>query len=739
MEHEESDQDRHVASNAVVRRACDQCRLRKIRCDKRTPCSNCRSSSIACRSTGEGQKPAEPRRRVLISNQYEKKIDLIEERLGKIERSLQELSSTPRSSGKTKIPVYQTNLTIEQHDTSSGFEGSSSLAAHGAYASAFLETAVSKSSHQVLSSPKINAALSSLKKIVQVQNQRREGDLQGDQGSANKARLGVRCDIRELQMPPLQLVLGMLRQIKANPPSCFGGYVPFLSVGYFTEKCREVYFCTDEYSDAAFVISNFGIYSIFYEFGYTDPDPNARDEYLSHIEMCRNNLETALANLNILMPATQESIKALIVGAMHALEISKPSVGWTLASTAMNLCQTLGYHRFSSMEHDTPPVQREKQRVFWSVYVVLNMMSLRLGRACSIQNYDISLPAPFLDPDIPSPWGGVCLWWTRSAIIQSNVYRLLYSPEALQQPESDRVAHARRLAAEMEETVMEPFETFMSSGLKLADIDVLYLQTDKISRLSIMTLIYRAIPASEGSGPTTTFIPECIKAAREALEVHRQCVAALSETFEYIKISYMHWAVLMSPFVPFIVIFCNVIVTSSETDLAHLEDFIGSLRPLCAYSQSIDRLHTLCSVLGTVARLYFEANTRPTNEDPSLAEVGQEFDVYLSALGLAPATSMIGTTGGTGNVHAGTPNAQGYFQADLPSVHVTSAEVPQPLQQGQSSGLLYQNQIQAPTQGPGNEPASAEMVQAAQLGNWFWGNQYMMGLLEEDLSQFNTG
>jgi hypothetical protein len=31
------------------------------------------------------------------------------------------------------------------------------------------------------------------------------------------------------------------------------------------------------------------------------------------------------------------------------------------------------------------------------------------------------------------------------------------------------------------------------------------------------------------------------------------------------------------------------------------------------------------------------------------------------------------------------------------------------------------------------------MAQAAQLGNWFWGNQYMMGLLEEDLSQFNPG
>jgi hypothetical protein len=81
----------------------------------------------------------------------------------------------------------------------------------------------------------------------------------------------------------------------------------------------------------------------------------------------------------------------------------------------------------------------------------------------------------------------------------------------------------------------------MSSGFKISDMDLIYLQTDKISRLSILTLIYRAIPASDGSGPATAFIPECIKTAREALEVHRQCVAALNETFDFVKISYMHW------------------------------------------------------------------------------------------------------------------------------------------------------------------------------------------------------
>ncbi|KAJ5451529.1 transcriptional regulator family: Fungal Specific TF [Penicillium cf. griseofulvum] len=776
MESEKSDEGREVPS-ALVRRACDQCRLRKIRCDKRTPCSNCRSSSIACRSTGEGQKPPEPRRRVLISNQYEKKIDLIEERLASIESTLQQLakntsnlqgftasnqhgshfapspqksnssqpnssqpnssqpnSSQPNSSqssfttrdpAKPKGPLYLANPTLEQHDSSAGFEGSSSLTAHGAYASAFLESAVSKFSPQVLSSPKISAALSSLKQLVGIQNQRRETDSQGIQPTKN-ARLGVRRDIRDLEMPPLQLVLDLLRKVQDSPPACFGGYIPFLSTECFIEKCREVYFCVGDYSEASFVVTNFCLYSIFYEYGGMEKDASVREEHRHYIDMCRDNLETALANLNILMPATRESILALTVGAMHALEISKPSVGWTLASTAMNLCQTLGYHRFTSMEHDPVPVQRQKQLLFWSVYTILNMMSLRLGRASPVQIYDISLPPLDENADIPHPWAAVCMWWTRMAIIQSEVYKYLYSPEALQKPEGERVTHAHRLAAEMKSKVMEPFEEFMSSDLKLAQVDLMYLATDKVSRLSIMTLIYRAIPASTDSGTISTFIPECIETAREALEVHRQCVAALNETDAFIKISYMHWGILLSPFVPFIVIFCNIITTSNGDDLSRLEEFIASLQPLCAFSQSIDRLHTLCSVLGTVARLYFEANTRTQtaeDQDQDLIEVDQEFDVYLSALGLAPTNPV--NPANSGSFQTG--NSQGYFEADNPAMHVSPAELSQdPV--GAFSAPADSSQVQG--QGSGT---------AAQLGNWFSGNQYMMGLLEEDLSQFNPG
>lgn len=193
------------------------------------------------------------------------------------------------------------------------------------------------------------------------------------------------------------------------------------------------------------------------------------------------------------------------------------------------------------------------------------------------------------------------------------------------------------------------------------------------------------------------------------LRVSSLCVSSLT----------FNRAILLSPFVPFIVIFCHVITTSDTKDLTRLEDFVASLLPLCRFSQSIDRLHSLCSVLGTVARLYVEAKSRQqAGGDQNMALVGQEFDTYLSALGLAP----------------GNPIANNPWGALPPDGPAMTASIADPSLQASGFGNpagLPQGQIQ------GQEMSVAEMSQAAQLGSWFSGNQYMMGLLEEDMFQFN--
>ena len=102
--------------------------------------------------------------------------------------------------------------------------------------------------------------------------------------------------------------------ISENPPSSFGSSIPFFDVDLFVEKCREVYFCTDDYSDATFIVANIGLYNVFIELEFGEKEPASREEYHHYVQMCKENLEAGLANLNILMPATMESIIALCLG-----------------------------------------------------------------------------------------------------------------------------------------------------------------------------------------------------------------------------------------------------------------------------------------------------------------------------------------------------------------------------------------------------------------------------------------
>lgn len=76
---------------------------------------------------------------------------------------------------------------------------------------------MSHSGPQIGSSPKITAALLSLKQIVGIQDQRRKADAHGGQFPGNITRLGAAsCDIRDLEMPPLPAVLTLLRNVKGK-------------------------------------------------------------------------------------------------------------------------------------------------------------------------------------------------------------------------------------------------------------------------------------------------------------------------------------------------------------------------------------------------------------------------------------------------------------------------------------------------------------------------------------------
>ena len=83
----------------------------------------------------------------------------------------------------------------------------------------------------------------------------------------------------------------------------------FITVDSLTDYCRRVFFATEEYSTAVFIIVNAGLYFLFQE-----KVMNASTETLEYHHLCRDNLETALASLPLIMPPRRETVEALLLG-----------------------------------------------------------------------------------------------------------------------------------------------------------------------------------------------------------------------------------------------------------------------------------------------------------------------------------------------------------------------------------------------------------------------------------------
>lgn len=157
------------------------------------------------------------------------------------------------------------------------------------------------------------------------------------------------------------------------------------------------------------------------------------------------------------LPASYENIIALEVGIACAIEMSRPSLAWVLASSAAKLCQDLGYHRFETMKDDTKQERRSKMHVFWLVCMFEKQLSLRLGRASRIQDWDVSLPLLAVREASPNGFegGDMLIYWVKVAKVSGQIYERLFSPAAFRKPLEERSRTAAALVKAMDQAWSE--------------------------------------------------------------------------------------------------------------------------------------------------------------------------------------------------------------------------------------------------------------------------------------------
>lgn len=153
------------------------------------------------------------------------------QRLGGVERALHELKSAnssianpiaaePYTATSSQMTPSVPSTAVDKQDPSPTFEGLSSLSAQSAYASEFLETAMSRGTVSE-ETPKIAAALSTLKHLVRMQSLGPQHSAQEVRFPSQKSRSGAAFAaagdwMNGLKMPPMEAVLSLLRTIKGE-------------------------------------------------------------------------------------------------------------------------------------------------------------------------------------------------------------------------------------------------------------------------------------------------------------------------------------------------------------------------------------------------------------------------------------------------------------------------------------------------------------------------------------------
>lgn len=219
----------------------------------------------------------------------------------------------------------------------------------------------------------------------------------------------------------------------------------------------------------------------------------------------------------------------------------------------------MGYHREESMINDTTTLRELKVSTFWFVYVLDKGLCLRLGRAATIQDYDISIPVPEPAPVDRDDHTSreIARWWIKLSAIQGRVYEDLYSPHALRQIDGSTTAKAERLASEVRVLQAEHDEIGRIPGAAI-EVHEMFLLADEIVLCTTLTLILGAVLRAEGFSFSRNH--QRLIAARRALELHQTCCLQYGAMVDQeMFVDYIHWTLLQTPFTPICVIFSNII------------------------------------------------------------------------------------------------------------------------------------------------------------------------------------
>ncbi|KAJ5203475.1 hypothetical protein N7449_005554 [Penicillium cf. viridicatum] len=348
------------------------------------------------------------------------------------------------------------------------------------------------------------------------------------------------------ELPPIQVVVAVIRKAQEQCDLTLGVLNELLHDRSLSDMCMTVYF-SEDYSDAELIIVNLALYFLLADTESTVTGDNPRDRiHAEHRLLCQRNAETALSKLSLYVGASHNMTLALALGAIYAIDISRPSLAWTFICAAYQSAYSLGYHtwaRGSNVSSNTP---NQFGLLFWVIYYLEKHFCLRLGRCSTIIDTEITIPLPGSADQATNPGMGYCRLIIRTGSLTSRIYQELYSMQATGLSGDLRTQKVLNLSQELCAIRDESRKTLLiwaryRSDHDLSGVDMIeYLaKLDEVFWWSTLTLIYRAVPPQPDLA--VSFADECITAARAALESHQNITSSSEQSSSRPLSSYINW------------------------------------------------------------------------------------------------------------------------------------------------------------------------------------------------------
>ncbi|KAH1440655.1 hypothetical protein KXV29_006324 [Aspergillus fumigatus] len=446
------------------REACDECRIRKVRCNKEYPkCSSCRKSNLACGFSNKGK-------RVNHTKKLVNDVEILGNRLGKIEEALIRcLSAVERSQTPSNATARQSSV-IPSDDSSHPDPNDSAPTDGNTLTDASLETNAEACNDPTFpgSTPiasfytEAQAACDRLRSVVPFaspdsQHSPASPDFIPDRTGSLQSRLQEVGELFEKfarespvmsipesdgllpSLPPRALVETCLETYFA----CLSPFLPLYSRQSVMAAIDEQYGPRVNSPDPAWVISFNNILLQTLDARYSAATRagsithNLLEEELIKSLLLNyrrgyNNFERLLrpqlANVQALLsmvgrPFFMHGIFTVLPAqALIALKYFSLATFETVFAQACQLAKSIGLHQSSPDSENA-----EQKDLWWSLFIIDKHASFLAGKPCLLPSYDCGLPFPVAKSEhLPRDQRSAHISLAR---IQEDVYQRLYSAQ----------------------------------------------------------------------------------------------------------------------------------------------------------------------------------------------------------------------------------------------------------------------------------------------------------------------